>query len=171
MTLTSLLIIGLLSQAPKSSFNSNPSQEQSQHVQQAPVPKRTGSPDSGFFSQFLKWTHIDGPWTTAQSGMSGYYGVIGAHISPVEKGRLHLYGAPGVMLIKQPVQPYFRTALTWGFNFRLGRVKFLGLKTGPIAYLSIAKCWLSGQPHKDSEAITNSYDSISMIGLSFTLKK
>jgi len=114
-------------------------------------------------SSFLRWMHLDGMWMPTSSSGSGTYGLVGAHVTVANLGRVNFFGPPGVMLLMWPGEHgdrRFQPALTWGFSIRLIDFRFPGATDNARLFANLAKCWTG----------TDSRLGLDMAGLSLTWK-
>jgi hypothetical protein len=68
--------------------------------------------------------HVDGLWSTTQSNMAAF-GLFGTHFTIEVEGRLHVFAAPGILLVSAPNFSGARDlwpALDWGVTYRLFHV-------------------------------------------------
>ena len=97
------------------------------------------------------------------SSNSGTYGLIGAHFTVANVGRVYFYGPPGVMLLLLPGENgdrRWQPALTWGLSIRLIDIRFPGATHPSRLFANFAKCWTG----------TDQRFGIDMAGLSLTWK-
>jgi hypothetical protein len=95
-------------------------------------------------SSFWTRVHLDGLWTTTQSG-SRFYGVIGSHLSLVDVGRLQIFGPPGVMLMTVPNGHGGRRitiGYTWGLSVRLFDMRMAAPTKNVTLFLNVSKVFL-----------------------------
>jgi hypothetical protein len=108
--------------------------------------------------------HFASLWTTPQTQAApGALGLAGIHATIDIQGRWQIYPFPGVMAVSVPNRQGERIisiGYDWGFAIRLFdfRVPFLDLPAK--AHLNVVEIWVPEVEQK-----------ISMVGLSFTLKK
>ena len=121
----------------------------------------------GFRDYILRNLHYDGPWTNAENG-SRVYGLFGMHITLAHAGRLHLWGPPGMLVLRRP-NGRIDVKMTWGVDIFVADVPVpwtIGYRL-PL-YFSIAKVF--GKP--EQAAIQHNVNAgMSMIGVSVTLKR
>jgi hypothetical protein len=97
-------------------------------------------------SSFLTRLHLDGGWTTSSTGQR-LYGVIGAHFSLVDVGRVQVFGPPGVILLSVPDAGGGRRmtiGYTWGISVRLTDMRVGAPSKNLTLFLNISKAWVSG---------------------------
>jgi hypothetical protein len=113
-------------------------------------------------SSFLKWLHTDALWVPAQSGVQTY-GLIGVHLAVAQVGRVHIFGPPGVILLRQRSArgTLVRAGLTWGMSVYLTDLKVPGTARQAQLYINLTKAWTNGDYRNGA----------SMVGLSVTWKK
>ena len=113
-------------------------------------------------SSFLKWLHTDALWVPAESGVDTY-GLIGAHLVVAQVGRFHVFGPPGVILLRQRAERgvLVRPGLTWGLSIYLTDVKLPGTSRRVQLFVNLTKVWVQGD-HRNGT---------SMVGASVTWKK
>jgi hypothetical protein len=113
-------------------------------------------------SSFLRWVHTDGLWIPTESG-NPTFGLIGVHVAVAKVGRLHIYGPPGVIVLRQRTQHgwMFRPGFTWGVSIYLTDVRFPGTSRAALLFANLTKCWTHGDQR----------NGMSMAGLSVTWKK
>ena len=94
-------------------------------------------------TSFLTRVHIDGLGTTA-STQARSYGLVGAHVSLVDAGRLQIFGPPGVLLVSLPDGGGRRVTLGyhWGISVRLSDVRFADRDM--TLFLNVSKVWVDG---------------------------
>jgi hypothetical protein len=94
-------------------------------------------------SSFLTRLHLDGMWTTAGSNNRSY-GLVGAHLSLVDVGRVQVFGPPGVLLVSIPDGTGSRRVTlgyTWGISIRLMDVRLFGGKDMTL-FVNVTKVWV-----------------------------
>lgn len=118
--------------------------------------------EKGTRSSFLRWMHTDGLWMPTESG-NPTYGLIGVHLAVARVGRLHVYGPPGVMLLRQKIGSgwMLRPGLTWGFSVYLTDFRVPGTTHNAQLFANLTKVWTHGDYRT----------GMSMAGLSVTWKK
>jgi hypothetical protein len=83
-------------------------------------------------------------------GGANLVGVIGAHLTIVEFGRINLFGPPGVMIAMasadgdNPNRWRPMTALSWGISVRLFEFRVRGAARKTVMYLNLTKLWTWG---------------------------
>jgi len=92
-------------------------------------------------SKFFEKVHVDGLWMPGQSD-SNFFGVVGTHITVIEMGRVHLFGPPGVMVLR--TEGKIRTALTWGFSLYLTEFRMPGSTQRLALFGDFARAWTFG---------------------------
>jgi hypothetical protein len=120
------------------------------------------------FTSFLTRVHIDGLWTTTQSG-ARFYGLIGSHVSLVDVGRLQVFGPPGVLLLSVPDADGSRRitlGYTWGLSIRLTDVRLFGPTKDKTLFLNLTKVWIASGANE--HATSRGYD---IIGFSIAPRK
>ena len=116
-------------------------------------------------TQWWSRIHIDALWMTPQVPTS--YGVIGVHVALRVAGRLHLFGAPGAMLLNLPARDgtrEWKPATDLGLSYELVDFKFPGHGRTAKLHLNFAKAWVVG----NRSSVVNS--SLDLIGFSYTFK-
>jgi hypothetical protein len=105
---------------------------------------------------------IDGLWIPSQTGVDSI-GLIGAHLTVAEIGRVHIWGPPGVLLVRADGEhgKMFRPAYTLGLSVYLAEFTFPGTERRGRLFVNLARCWTHGDPNS----------GIGMAGLSVTWKK
>jgi hypothetical protein len=102
-------------------------------------------------TSFFDRVHLDVLGTPPETGNGGrLVGIVGAHITIAEFGRVHLFGPPGVMVAKQATgsdaserwRPM--TALTWGISIRLIDFQMRGASRRTVMFLNLTKLWAFG---------------------------
>ena len=112
-------------------------------------------------STFLQWVHIDAFWIPASSGEQSL-GLVGTHIALAHLGRVYVYSAPGVLLLKQSTDLGWslRVNLTWGVSVYLVDVRVPGMRRTAQVFLNLAHVGSKGEGYPTE-----------MTGLSVTWKK
>lgn len=121
-------------------------------------------------SSFMTRVHLDGLWTTASSG-TRLYGLVGAHISLVDVGRLQVFGPPGVLLITVPDEAGSRRVTlgyTWGLSVRLVDVRLFRPTKDMTLFLNMSKVWMA---HGGDEQTAGGYTGYTMMGFSIASRK
>ena len=113
-------------------------------------------------SSFLRWLHTDALWIPTESGNQSF-GLVGAHLAVARVGRLHIFGPPGVLVLRQRTRLgwQFRPALTWGMSIFLTDMRIPGTTRTAQLFGNLTKCWTQGDQRT----------GMSMAGLSITWKK
>ena len=102
-------------------------------------------------TSFFDRVHLDVLGTPPETGNGGrLIGIVGAHITIAEFGRVHLFGPPGVMVAMQATgsdtserwRPM--TALTWGISIRLIDFQMRGASRRTVMFLNLTKLWAWG---------------------------
>lgn len=99
-------------------------------------------------------------------GTSGLVGLVGAHVTIAEIGRLHLFGPPGVMVAMQSIDGdrsgRWRavTALNWGVSVRLVEFRLSDASRRTVMFLNLTKIWTWGDFDRGMD----------FVGLSFAWK-
>jgi len=102
-------------------------------------------------TSFFDRVHLDVLGTPPETGNAGrVIGIVGAHITIAEFGRVHLFGPPGVMVAMQATgsdtserwRPM--TALTWGISIRLIDFQVRGASRRTVMFLNLTKLWAWG---------------------------
>jgi hypothetical protein len=143
---------------PRARLESVPSPAQSQQID-AEKPKH---------SSFLTRVHLDGLWSTTQSGVR-FYGLIGSHVSLVDVGRLQVFGPPGILLLSVPDAEGSRRitlGYTWGLSLRLTDVRLFGPTKDKTLFLNLSKVWIASGATE--QATSRGYD---IIGFSIAPRK
>ena len=109
--------------------------------------EREKPPKSSFFDR----VHLDVLGAPPQiGGAATFVGLVGAHLTIAEFGRVHLFGPPGVMVAMQsgdtarssrwrPI-----TALNWGISVRLAEFRLVGESRRTVMFLNLTKIWTWG---------------------------
>ena len=103
--------------------------------------------------------HVDGLWTSTQSNMAAF-GLFGTHFTIEVEGRLHVFAAPGILLVSAPNFSGSRDlwpALDWGITYRLFKV---GSKT---VHFNLVHAWMV----MNRENLTNPNITLAGLSLSF----
>jgi len=110
---------------------------------------------------FLQWVHIDAFWIPASSGDQSL-GLIGTHIALAHIGRVYVYNAPGILLLKQKndLGWSLRVHMTWGVSVYLTDVHVPGMRRTAQVFLNLAHVGSKSQGYPTE-----------MTGLSVTWKK
>jgi hypothetical protein len=101
-------------------------------------------------TSFLDRVHLDVLGAPPEIGSSAsVYGLVGAHLTIAEIGRIHLYGPPGVMVaMHSEAESSGRwrpmTALTWGISIRLVDFRLRGAPRRTVMFLNLTKLWTWG---------------------------
>ena len=101
-------------------------------------------------SRFFEKVHVDALWIPGQTDAK-FLGVVGAHLTVIEMGRVHLFGPPGVMVLRSDGQ--IRTALTWGFSLYLTQFKLPGTKSELALFGDFARAWTFGDYRTGTDLI------------------
>jgi hypothetical protein len=119
-------------------------------------------------TSFLDRVHLDVLGAPPEiGGGANLVGVVGAHLTIVEFGRINLFGPPGVMLAMASAdgEPPGRwrpmTALSWGISVRLLEFRVRGSARKTVMYLNLTKLWTWGDFTKGTD----------FAGLSFAWKR
>ena len=98
-----------------------------------------------------------------QLGLLGLDGLVGVHLAVARVGRIHIYGPPGVMVLRQQTRLgwQLRPALTWGMSIFLTDMRVPGTSRTAQLFGNLTKCWTQGDQRT----------GMSMAGLSLTWKK
>ena len=118
-------------------------------------------------TSFLDRVHLDVLGAPPEIGNSAHlYGLVGAHLTIAEIGRIHLYGPPGVMVAMHSEaegsgswRPM--TALTWGISIRLVDFRLRGAPRRTVMFLNLTKLWTWGDFNQGTD----------FAGLSFAWKR
>ena len=119
-------------------------------------------------SSFFDRVHLDVLGAPPQIGRgSNVVGLVGAHLTIAEFGRIHLFGPPGVMVAVQASdngrssrwRPM--TALTWGISVRLIDFQVRGASRRTVMFLNLTKLWTWGDFSRGTD----------FAGLSFAWKR
>jgi hypothetical protein len=118
-------------------------------------------------SRSLWWEHLHvdllwpmTPWRT------NVYGVVGMHASIEVFGRLHVFAAPGLMLLNLP-GPNGREwtpATDWGLGYRLADFRLPGTSRPATLHVNFARAWILG------DATNPIGRSVNLAGFSLTFK-
>jgi hypothetical protein len=117
---------------------------------------------------FLSRVHIDMLATQSNMG-SRLYGVIGAHISLVDVGRVQFYGPPGVMMMTVPTENgghRVTFGYSWGASVRLADLRLRSAVNNATLYLNVSKVWMGSSERAASDQ--RGYD---MVGFSISPRK
>jgi len=121
---------------------------------------------SGFVDYLLSNMHIDGGWISGLPGSTSY-GLAGMHLTLAHVSRLHLWGPPGMLVIRRP-DGQFEVKKTWGLDVFLGDVPIPFMKRKLPMYVAMAKVF----DKSEAQAIRHQINAgIDMVGLSVTLKR
>ena len=119
-------------------------------------------------SRFLSRVHLD--MLATQSNMGArVYGVIGAHLSLVDMGRVQLYGPPGVMMMMVPTDHgghRVSFGYSWGASVRLADLRLGGAIKNATLFLNVSKVWMG-----TSERSANDQGGYDLIGFSISPRK
>lgn len=92
-------------------------------------------------SRFFNKIHVDGLWVPGQTDAK-FLGVVGTHVTVIELGRVHLFGPPGVMVLRADGK--IRTALTWGFSLYMTQFRIPGTTRELALFGDFARAWTFG---------------------------
>jgi len=92
-------------------------------------------------SRFFNKIHVDGLWVPGQTDAK-FLGVVGTHVTVIEMGRVHLFGPPGVMVLRADGK--IRTALTWGFSLYMTQFRIPGTQRELALFGDFARAWTFG---------------------------
>jgi hypothetical protein len=92
-------------------------------------------------SRFFNKIHVDGLWVPGQTDAK-FLGVVGTHVTVIEMGRVHLFGPPGVMVLRADGK--IRTALTWGFSLYMTQFRIPGTTRELALFGDFARAWTFG---------------------------
>jgi len=121
---------------------------------------------SGFVDYLLSNMHIDGGWISGVPGSSSY-GLAGMHLTLAHASRLHLWGPPGMLVIRRR-DGQFEVKKTWGVDFFLGDIPLPFMTRKLPVYATVAKVFNKSE----AQAIRHHINAgIDMAGLSVTLKR
>lgn len=90
--------------------------------------------------------HLDALWPMTQSG-SQAFGVFGTHMTLPLTRRVHVFLAPGAILMRLPSHDGGRTwstATDWGFSFKVCDFTMPVMNRRATAHLNLARVWLLG---------------------------
>jgi hypothetical protein len=120
----------------------------------------------GFAEFLLRNLHYDGGWTTGPNG-SQAYGLFGTHLTLARAGRVHLWGPPGMLVVRRPERK-IEVKMTWGVDVFLAELPLpFGSHRLPL-YVSFAKVF--GAP--EQQALQHKVNAgLDMLGFSVTLKR
>ena len=101
-------------------------------------------------TSFLDRVHLDVFGAPPEiGGGASLFGLVGAHLTIAEIGRINIYGPPGVMVAMQSEadgsgrwRPM--TALTWGVSIRLVEFRLRGSSRRTVMFLNLNKLWTWG---------------------------
>jgi hypothetical protein len=126
--------------------------------------EREKPPRSSFFDR----VHLDVLGAPPEiGGGSNLVGLVGAHLTIAEFGRIHLFGPPGVMVAMRPADTERSgrwrpmTALNWGISVRLIEFRLSGTTRRTVMFLNLTKLWTWGDFSRGTD----------FAGLSFAWKK
>jgi hypothetical protein len=96
-------------------------------------------------TSFLTWVHADALWVPASTG-NDTLGLIGAHLTVANVGRMYFFGPPGVMLVRVPSADgtKYSPAFTWGFSFYLIDFHLPGSRHTAQLFINLTKVWTQG---------------------------
>jgi hypothetical protein len=109
--------------------------------------------------------HFDALWLTTQ--IPATYGVIGIHATHKISGRLHIFMAPGAMLLNIPTPSgnrEWKPATDLGVSYQLSDFNFPGTKRVATLHLNVAKAWVVGNRGSFIDS------SVELTGLSIAFK-
>ncbi len=119
-------------------------------------------------SSFFDRVHLDVLGAPPQiGGGSNLVGLVGAHLTIAEFGRIYLFGPPGVMVAVHAAEDgrsgRWRpmTALTWGISVRLIDFRVRGANRRTVMFLNLTKLWTWGDFSRGTD----------FAGLSFAWKR
>jgi hypothetical protein len=118
-------------------------------------------------SSFFDRVHLDVLGAPPEiGGSTDLVGVVGAHLTIAEFGRINLYGPPGVMIAmasQSEGSSRWRpmTALTWGISIRLADFRFRGAARKTVVFINLTKLWTWGDFSQGTD----------FVGLSFAWKR
>ena len=96
-------------------------------------------------SSFLTRIHVDLLSTTTSTSWRSY-GIVGAHVSLVDVGRLQIFGPPGVMLLSVPDDDgggrRVTLGYTWGVSVRLMDMRLGAPTKNATLFLNVSKVWV-----------------------------
>jgi hypothetical protein len=122
--------------------------------------------DKGFVDFLLRNLHYDGPWTTGTKGQR-VYGLFGTHLTLAQAGRIHLWGPPGMLVVRRPGGK-IDVRMTWGVDVFLGDIPLPFAQRKLPLYMSFAKVFGS----REKTAIQHGINAgLNMLGFSVTIKR
>ena len=120
----------------------------------------------GFLDYLLKNVHYDGPWTNSENGPR-IYG-LGTHMTLAHAGRVHLWGPPGLLVLRQP-DGRIEVKMTWGVDIFVADVPMPWATEYRLPlYFSIAKVFGNAEQASTHGAVNS---GLNMIGVSMTLRR
>jgi hypothetical protein len=111
--------------------------------------------------------HVDVMWPAVQ-WQASIYGVVGTHVTTRVGSRLHVFTAPGAMLLNVPSRNGSRVwkfAANYGIGYRVMDFSLPGGRPAEL-HLNLAKMWLLGDA---ADLVTGR--SIDVLGFSLTFKR
>jgi hypothetical protein len=121
---------------------------------------------SGFIDYLLSNLHFDGGWINGFPNSSAY-GLAGMHLTLAHASRIHLWGPPGMLVVRR-VDGQLELKKTYGVDIFLGDVPIPFTKRKLPIYGTIAKVFNK----TEAQAIQHHINAgIDMAGFSITLKR
>jgi hypothetical protein len=120
-------------------WKEDPAARELRQAREAALAQQEGRIKKTFWEQ----VHMDVMWPAMQVH-SHTYGVIGMHVTTTVKGRLHVFIAPGAMLLNLPAADgtrVWRVATNYGLGFHLLDFTFPGNRLASL-HLNLAKSWI-----------------------------
>jgi len=126
-----------------------------------------GAGDSrGVVDFLLRNLHYGGPWTTGPKGPR-VYGLFGTHLTLAQAGRIHLWGPPGMLVVRRPGGK-IDVKMTWGVDVFISDIPVPFANRKIPVYLTVAKVF--GAP--EEKAIQHHLNAgMDMLGFSMTIKR
>jgi hypothetical protein len=127
----------------------------------------SGSGDfHGLTECLLKNLHYDGAWTSGSKGPRAY-GLVGSHLTLAQKGRVYLWGPPGVLVIRRP-EGKIDVKMTWGVDVFIAEIPLPSTERKLPLYFSVAKVFGKTEQEAIQHGVNTGTD---MIGFSVTIKR
>jgi len=121
---------------------------------------------NGFIDYLLSNLHIDGGWISGVPGSTAY-GLAGTHLTLAHASRIHIWGPPGMLVIRRP-DGQFEVKKTYGFDVFLGDIPIPYTERKLPIYVTAAKVFNKSE----AQAIRRHVNAgVDMVGLSVTLKR
>ena len=112
----------------------------------------------------LRWVHIDAFWlqVSSEEGGQSSLGLIGTHIALAHLGRVYVYNAPGILLLRDENELGWslRVHMTWGVSVYLTDIRMPGMRRPAQLFINLAN--VGGR---------DNHPGMQMAGFSITMKK